>query len=87
MDKAVLAIYDAIINKKNICIFGDYDVDGVTSTALMTMFFKNIGIKVSNYIPDRIDDGYGLSNNVILKLNKNYQNYQLLYLFHKVVQT
>ena len=70
MDKAVLAIYDAIINKKNICIFGDYDVDGVTSTALMTMFFKNIGIKVSNYIPDRIDDGYGLSNNVILKLNK-----------------
>ncbi len=75
MKKAVLAIYEAIINKKNICIFGDYDVDGVTSTALMIRFFRNIGIEVTNYIPDRVDDGYGLSENIIQKLNNKNINF------------
>lgn len=75
MEKAVLAIYKAIIDKKNICIFGDYDVDGSTSVALMTKFFKNIGIKVSSYIPDRIGDGYGLSENIIKKLNEKNINF------------
>lgn len=70
MEKAVLAIYEAIIAKKNICIFGDYDVDGISSTALMIKFFRSIGVEVSNYIPDRVDDGYGLSETIVQKLNE-----------------
>ncbi len=68
MKKAVEAIYDAIINEKKICIFGDYDVDGATATALMVKFFRNIGIKVETYVPDRIEDGYGLNIQAIQKL-------------------
>lgn len=65
MEKAVKVIYEAIINKKNICIYGDYDVDGATSTALMVKFFRNINITVFPYIPDRIDEGYGLNESSI----------------------
>jgi single-stranded-DNA-specific exonuclease len=68
MDKAVKAIYVAIMEKKKICIFGDYDVDGATATALMVRFFKNINIVVDTYIPDRIDDGYGLNEPIIERL-------------------
>lgn len=75
MEKAVLAIYEAITTKKNICIFGDYDVDGISSTALMIKFFRAIGIKVLNYIPDRVDDGYGLSETIIQKLNEKGINF------------
>ena len=65
MDKAVETIYNAIINKKNICIYGDYDVDGASSTALFVKFFKAININVLAYVPDRIDEGYGLNNNSV----------------------
>ncbi|MDR1499199.1 MAG: single-stranded-DNA-specific exonuclease RecJ [Rickettsiales bacterium] len=72
MKKAVEAIYEAIINGKKICIFGDYDVDGATATALMVRFFRSIGLEVETYIPDRIEDGYGLNKPSIEKLkNEN----------------
>lgn len=70
MDKAVKTIYEAITNKKKICIFGDYDVDGATATALMVKFFKNLNINVGVYVPDRIEDGYGLNEQAIEKLKE-----------------
>lgn len=75
MDKAVEAIYNAIINKKKICIFGDYDVDGATATALMVRFFRNIGVNVVVHVPDRIDDGYGLNEQAIEKLKNDGVNF------------
>lgn len=75
MDKAVEAIYNAIINKKKICIFGDYDVDGATATALMVKFFRNIGVNVVVHVPDRIDDGYGLNEQAIEKLKNDGVNF------------
>lgn len=70
MDKAVDIIYNAIIQKKNICIYGDYDVDGATSTALMIKFFRSINMNVLSYIPDRVDEGYGLNIESINFLKK-----------------
>ncbi len=60
MEIAVNRIYDAILQNEKILIFGDYDVDGITSTALLMEFFLHTGADVSYYIPDRIKEGYGL---------------------------
>jgi single-stranded-DNA-specific exonuclease len=65
MDKAVERIYKAIKNHEKILVFGDYDVDGVTSTALLTEFLRNTGADVSYYIPHRIKEGYGLRESQI----------------------
>lgn len=59
MDKAAARIADAIINKEKIAVFGDYDVDGATSTAVLKRFFKMVGHDIRVYIPDRIEEGYG----------------------------
>ncbi len=61
MDKAVERIEKAIENFEKICVYGDYDADGVTSTALMYSYLKNRGANVMYYIPDRITEGYGMS--------------------------
>lgn len=60
MEKAVLRIADAIKNNEKIAIYGDYDVDGITSMALMVRFFKTLGLTVLTYIPNRLTCGYGL---------------------------
>ena len=75
MDKAVNAIYDALLNNKKICIFGDYDVDGATATALMVKYFRSLKIKVEVYVPDRIEDGYGLNEQSIEKLKEDGVNF------------
>lgn len=59
MDKAANRIADAIERRETIAIFGDYDVDGACSSALMARFLKGHGIAHSIYIPDRIFEGYG----------------------------
>lgn len=59
MKKAAELIADAIENRQKIVIFGDYDVDGATSSALLRRFFSILDIEVDVYIPDRIDEGYG----------------------------
>jgi single-stranded-DNA-specific exonuclease len=59
MDKAADILVDAINATKAIAIFGDYDVDGATSTALLTRFFRALGSEPIIYIPDRIAEGYG----------------------------
>ncbi len=61
MDKAVDRIASAIDSDELICIYGDYDVDGVTSTTLLYLFLKEIGARVIYYIPNRLDEGYGLN--------------------------
>ena len=59
MDKAAEIISEAIINKEKIVVFGDYDVDGATSSALLKRFFSLLDVDVEIYIPDRIGEGYG----------------------------
>ncbi|MDP6685408.1 MAG: DHH family phosphoesterase, partial [Candidatus Omnitrophota bacterium] len=61
MHEAVSRIKKAIENKEKILIHGDYDVDGVTSIALLIYTFRSFGVDVSYYIPDRLTEGYGLS--------------------------
>ena len=61
MDKAVSRVLDQIKKKNKIMIFGDYDVDGVTSTSCLYLFFQSINHPISYYIPHRDLDGYGLS--------------------------
>ena len=61
MNKAVAVIRDAISKGEEIVIFGDYDVDGVTATAILLTYLRKQGIKASYYIPDRHGEGYGLN--------------------------
>lgn len=61
MDKAVQRIEKAIANGENILVYGDYDVDGTTSVALMSSYLKTKTESVATYIPDRYDEGYGIS--------------------------
>ncbi|MBR0132192.1 MAG: single-stranded-DNA-specific exonuclease RecJ [Lachnospiraceae bacterium] len=65
MSRAVMLIKKAIDNGEQICIVGDYDVDGVTSTFLLMSAFEKLGAYVTYRIPDRITDGYGISMGII----------------------
>ena len=61
MDRAVAVIRDAIKRNEEIVVFGDYDVDGVTATAILLTYLRKQGATVSFYIPDRHGEGYGLN--------------------------
>ncbi|MFV8358610.1 single-stranded-DNA-specific exonuclease RecJ, partial [Flavobacterium sp. XS1P32] len=61
MEKAVERIEKAIENEENILVFGDYDVDGTTSVSLVSSYLKTYYPNVATYIPDRYDEGYGIS--------------------------
>ena len=61
MDKAVARIEKAIANNENILVYGDYDVDGTTSVALMSSYLKTKHNLIYTYIPNRYDEGYGIS--------------------------
>lgn len=61
MDKAVIRIEKAIENQERILIFGDYDVDGTTAVSLVSSYLKSFYPNVDTYIPDRYDEGYGIS--------------------------
>jgi len=69
MENAIKRTYQSIIKRELIGIFGDYDVDGATSTALLSRYFLSINQKIQTYIPDRKKEGYGPSiegfNNLI----------------------
>ncbi|MDI6795396.1 MAG: single-stranded-DNA-specific exonuclease RecJ [Desulfatibacillaceae bacterium] len=71
MDKAVQRVWQALLNREKICIFGDYDADGITSTALMQEFLSALGADCSTYIPHRVDEGYGLKEEHIQTLAGN----------------
>ena len=59
MDKAVDSLYSAVINKETIGIFGDYDVDGACSAAIVSSFLTSLGCNIEIHIPDRFTEGYG----------------------------
>ena len=61
MKKAVARIENAIENEENILVFGDYDVDGTTAVSLVSSYLKTYYPNVATYIPDRYDEGYGIS--------------------------
>lgn len=68
MDRAVAAILAAVDAKQKIAVFGDYDVDGATSSALLSRFFNSIGVPLRIYIPDRMKEGYGPNAAAFAKL-------------------
>ena len=69
MDKACARILQAIDNEETIVVFGDYDVDGVTATALLYQHLKGMGANVKCMLPSREGDGYGLSKNAIQSIH------------------
>jgi len=71
MDKAVSRAILAIEGKQKICIFADYDVDGATSSALLKNVFRDLGVIVDIYVPDRIAEGYGPSAYAMQKIRQN----------------
>ena len=64
----------AVARKEHIAVFGDYDVDGITSTALLTEFLRGLGARVTSYIPARLEEGYGLNEIAIRWLYKQQVN-------------
>ena len=70
MDKAVARLCYALANNESVVIFGDYDVDGATSSAMLKRYLNNIGVKATIYIPDRIEEGYGPNSAALINLKK-----------------
>lgn len=70
MEKAVERIKKALGQGETIAIYGDYDVDGVTSTALFYSFLKSLGANVTYYNPDRLKEGYGVNIDAVRKLSE-----------------
>ena len=68
MEIAVERILKAIENKEKIIIYGDYDADGITSITVLKSFFKDIGVDVFSYIPNRLEEGYGLNKPAVKKI-------------------
>ena len=69
MDKACARILEAIDKEQTIVVYGDYDVDGVTATALLYQHLKGMGASVKCMLPSREGDGYGLSKNAIQSIH------------------
>lgn len=76
MDKAVNRIIEAIKNKEKTIIYGDYDVDGITSITVLKKFLNERGLEVYYYIPNRLEEGYGLNCEAIEKIAK--KEYKLM---------
>lgn len=70
MDVAVARLVRAVQTGERIVVFGDYDVDGATSSALLLRFFRSVGANIGVYIPDRRKEGYGPNTTALLKLRE-----------------
>ncbi len=70
MDKACQVIYKHLVEKNTITILGDYDVDGITSTAILFKYLSKLSNKIEHYIPNRYTEGYGISLKALEKINK-----------------
>lgn len=68
MDRAAARLSDAVENGERVAIFGDYDVDGATSAALMILLLRALGLEARPYIPDRLMEGYGPSGAALVRL-------------------
>ena len=76
MEKAVERIIKAREKQEKVIIYGDYDVDGITSITVLKSFLKDIGLETMSYIPNRLEEGYGLNKGAIDKIAK--EGYQLM---------
>lgn len=68
MNKAAERLADAVVERQQIAVFGDYDVDGATSAALLILLLRDLGIEARPYIPDRLMEGYGPSGEALVRL-------------------
>lgn len=71
MDKAVDRIRKAIDKKETVVVYGDYDVDGITSTALLVSYLRDQGVAAQAYIPDRQNEGYGINKAAVKKISES----------------
>ena len=71
MEKAVERIVKAINEKEKVMIYGDYDVDGITSISVLKKYLEERELEVGFYIPNRLDEGYGLNKKAIDKINND----------------
>lgn len=71
MDKLVDRVITAVENKEKICIYGDYDVDGITSITVLYKFLSKLGAYVSYYLPNRLSEGYGINKNALDKIKSD----------------
>nr|HPM43582.1 DHH family phosphoesterase [Candidatus Omnitrophota bacterium] len=71
MDKAVSRIKDAISRREKILVYGDYDVDGMTGVAVLSSAFKSLGADIHTYIPNRLEEGYGLNMGAIKRAHSS----------------
>ena len=69
MEEAVDRILKIRDNRETLYIYGDYDVDGITATAFLTLVFRKVGINVNYYIPNRMDEGYGLNKRALKEIH------------------
>ena len=76
MDIAIKRIKKAIENQEKVITYGDYDVDGITSITVLKSFLKDVGLDVDYYIPNRLEEGYGLNKNAIDEIAK--KEYKLM---------
>ena len=72
MQQAVDRIREAVAKKQRVCIYGDYDADGVTATSLLVLYFRTLGLNPGYYIPDRHEEGYGLNEHAVRELAAKY---------------
>jgi single-stranded-DNA-specific exonuclease len=70
MDKGARRLADAVEAGETIAIFGDYDVDGATSAALLVLLLRRLGVEPMVYIPDRLMEGYGPSGTALVELKR-----------------
>jgi single-stranded-DNA-specific exonuclease len=68
MERAVARVLQALGRREKICVYGDYDVDGITATAVLYHFLGSVGAQVQFYIPSRVREGYGLKREVVERL-------------------
>jgi single-stranded-DNA-specific exonuclease len=72
IDRTLARIRAAIRNNERIVVYGDFDADGVTSTALLVQTLRSLGAQVKPYIPHRVDEGYGLNSEALAKLRQDH---------------
>lgn len=70
MDRAVKRIHQALAANGKIVVYGDYDVDGITSSSILCLYLKSLGACVDVYIPSRHEDGYGLHHDALMSIKK-----------------
>ncbi|ABB31099.1 single-stranded-DNA-specific exonuclease RecJ [Geobacter metallireducens RCH3] len=73
MEEAVARLCAARARRETVCVYGDYDVDGITATALLVSFFRAVGIRCFYHIPKRLEEGYGLSVDGLRKVAEQAQ--------------